>query len=139
MIMASDLANPRLVGEPLEPLRRPVRDCFNEHVAGRARTCRRVECAEGVLAGCRYRSADGPAGPAGGCSQGCSRPHCDTAGHGSFRSRIRACEEGVQFHDLLGVWIAGSGGDNSIINGVGGPVTSTNPGKVEPVDLVSYP
>jgi hypothetical protein len=45
----------------------------------------------------------------------------------------------VQFHDLLGVWIAGSGGDNSIINGVGGPVTSTNPGKVEPVDLVSYP
>jgi hypothetical protein len=46
---------------------------------------------------------------------------------------------GVQFHDLLGVWIAGSGGDNSIINGMGGPVTSTNPGKVEPVDLVSYP
>jgi hypothetical protein len=46
---------------------------------------------------------------------------------------------GVQFHDLLGVWIAGSGGDNSIINGVGGPVTSTNPGKVVPVDLVSYP
>ena len=27
----------------------------------------------------------------------------------------------------------------SIINGVGGPVTSTNPGTVEPVDLVSYP
>jgi hypothetical protein len=46
---------------------------------------------------------------------------------------------GVQFHDLLGVWIAGSGGDNSIINGVGGPVTSTNPGTVTPVDLVSYP
>jgi hypothetical protein len=46
---------------------------------------------------------------------------------------------GVQFHDLLGVWIAGSGGDNSIINGVGGPVTSTNPGKVVPVDLISYP
>jgi hypothetical protein len=46
---------------------------------------------------------------------------------------------GVQFHDLLGVWISGSGGDNSIINGVGGPVTSTNPGKVVPVDLVSYP
>jgi hypothetical protein len=46
---------------------------------------------------------------------------------------------GVQFHNLLGVWIAGSGGDNSIINGVGGPVTSTNPGKVEPVDLTSYP
>jgi hypothetical protein len=46
---------------------------------------------------------------------------------------------GVQFHDILGVWIAGSGGDNSIINGVGGPVTSTNPGTVEPVDVVSYP
>jgi hypothetical protein len=46
---------------------------------------------------------------------------------------------GVQFHDILGVWIAGSGGDNSIINGVGGPVTSTNPGKVEPVDLTTYP
>jgi hypothetical protein len=46
---------------------------------------------------------------------------------------------GVQFHNILGVWIAGSGGDNSIINGVGGPVTSTNPGKVEPVDLTSYP
>jgi hypothetical protein len=46
---------------------------------------------------------------------------------------------GVQFHDIFGVWIAGSGGDNSIINGVGGPVTSTNPGIVEPVDLASYP
>ena len=46
---------------------------------------------------------------------------------------------GVQFHDIFGVWIAGSGGDNSIINGVGGPVTSTNPGTVTPVDVVSYP
>ena len=46
---------------------------------------------------------------------------------------------GVQFHDIFGVWIAGSGGDNSIINGVGGPVTSTNPGTVEPVDVTSYP
>jgi hypothetical protein len=46
---------------------------------------------------------------------------------------------GVQFHDLLTVWIAGSGGFNSIINGVGGPDTSTNPGKVRPVDVVSYP
>ncbi len=46
---------------------------------------------------------------------------------------------GVQFHDIFGVWIAGSGGDNSIINGVGGPVTSTDPGIVEPVDVVSYP
>jgi hypothetical protein len=46
---------------------------------------------------------------------------------------------GVQFRDILGVWIAGSGGDNSIINGVGGPVTSTNPGTVTPVNVVSYP
>ena len=33
----------------------------------------------------------------------------------------------------------GSGGLDSIVNGVGGPVTSTNPGTVQPVDLVSYP
>jgi hypothetical protein len=46
---------------------------------------------------------------------------------------------GVQFHDIFGVWIAGSGGDNSIINGAGGPVTSANPGTVEPVDVTSYP
>jgi hypothetical protein len=46
---------------------------------------------------------------------------------------------GVQFHDVFGVWIAGSGGDNSIINGTGGPVTSANPGVVEPVDVISYP
>jgi hypothetical protein len=46
---------------------------------------------------------------------------------------------GVQFHDIFGVWIAGSGGDDSIINGIGGPVTSTDPGIVEPVDVVSYP
>ncbi|HEX6528015.1 MAG TPA: adenylyl cyclase [Streptosporangiaceae bacterium] len=46
---------------------------------------------------------------------------------------------GVQFHDVFGVWIAGSGGLNSVINGVGGPVTSASPGKVEPVDVVTYP
>jgi len=47
---------------------------------------------------------------------------------------------GVQFHDLLVVYLGGSGGDNSIINGVGGPVTSTNnPGIGTPVNLVSYP
>jgi hypothetical protein len=46
---------------------------------------------------------------------------------------------GVQFHNLFTVWIAGSGGDDSIINGKGGPATSTNPGTVEPVDLTSYP
>jgi hypothetical protein len=47
---------------------------------------------------------------------------------------------GVQFHDLLVVYLGGTGGDKSIINGVGGPVTSTsNPGIGTPVDLVSYP
>jgi hypothetical protein len=46
---------------------------------------------------------------------------------------------GVQFHNVFAVWIAGSGGDNSVIDGVGGPVTSTNPGTVEPVDVTSYP
>jgi hypothetical protein len=46
---------------------------------------------------------------------------------------------GVQFHNIFAVWVAGSGGDNSIINGVGGPVTSAHPGVVEPVDLTTYP
>jgi hypothetical protein len=47
---------------------------------------------------------------------------------------------GVQFHDITVVYIGGSGGDDSIINGVGGPVTSTNnPGVGDPVDLVTYP
>jgi hypothetical protein len=47
---------------------------------------------------------------------------------------------GVQFHSLLAVYLGGSGGDKSIINGVGGPVTSTsNPGVGTPVNLVSYP
>ena len=46
---------------------------------------------------------------------------------------------GVQFHDVFGVWIVGSGGFNSVINGVGGPVNSVNPGTVEPVDVTAYP
>ncbi|MGH3227846.1 MAG: adenylyl cyclase [Streptosporangiaceae bacterium] len=46
----------------------------------------------------------------------------------------------VQFHGLLAVYLGGTGGDQSIINGVGGPVTSTNnPGIGTPVDLISYP
>jgi hypothetical protein len=45
---------------------------------------------------------------------------------------------GVKFTNTFGVWISGSGGLNSIVNGVGGPVTSTNPGTVEPVDVPSY-
>jgi hypothetical protein len=46
---------------------------------------------------------------------------------------------GVQFHNVFGVWIAGSGGLDSVVNGVGGPVTSTSPGTVVPVDVTSYP
>jgi hypothetical protein len=46
---------------------------------------------------------------------------------------------GVQFHDAFTIWIVGSGGFNSVINGVGGPNNSTNPGTVKPVDVVSYP
>ena len=45
---------------------------------------------------------------------------------------------GVNFSDVFGVWIAGSGGIDSVVNGTGGPVTSTNPGTVEPVDVASY-
>jgi hypothetical protein len=46
---------------------------------------------------------------------------------------------GVQFHNVFGVWIAGSGGLDSIVNGVGGPDRSDNPGTVGPVDVASYP
>ena len=47
---------------------------------------------------------------------------------------------GVQFHGLLVVYLGGSGGDKSIINGVGGPVTSANnPGIGTPVLLTGYP
>jgi hypothetical protein len=46
---------------------------------------------------------------------------------------------GVQFHNVFGVWITGSGGLDSIVNGVGGPDRSDNPGTVGPVDVTSYP
>ena len=45
---------------------------------------------------------------------------------------------GITFTDTFGVWIAGSGGLDSIVNGTGGPVTSTSPGTTEPVDVASY-
>jgi hypothetical protein len=45
----------------------------------------------------------------------------------------------VQFQDLVTVWLGGSGGDLSIIDGTGGPCTSTNPGVIgQAVDLNSY-
>jgi hypothetical protein len=50
------------------------------------------------------------------------------------------CAASRSSRSLLGVYLGGSGGDKSIINGVGGPVTSTsNPGIGVPVSLVSYP
>jgi hypothetical protein len=42
----------------------------------------------------------------------------------------------VQFHDLLTVFLTGSGGINSVINGTGAAVNSTFPG---PSDVVAYP
>ena len=45
---------------------------------------------------------------------------------------------GIQFNNTFGVWISGSGGLDSVVNGTGGPVTSTSPGVVEPVDVASY-
>ncbi len=46
---------------------------------------------------------------------------------------------GVQFQNVFGVWIAGSGCGNSVINGVGGPVTLTSPANQNPQDVTSYP
>jgi hypothetical protein len=46
---------------------------------------------------------------------------------------------GVQFQNVFALWIAGSGGDNSVINGVGGPVTSTTDSTNAPIDVASYP
>jgi hypothetical protein len=46
---------------------------------------------------------------------------------------------GVQFRNVFGVWIAGSGGLSSVINGVGGPVTNTSPANQDPQDVLSYP
>ena len=46
---------------------------------------------------------------------------------------------GVQFRNIFTVWIAGSGGFSSVINGAGGQDTSASPGQVVPVDVASYP
>ncbi|HEU5268170.1 MAG TPA: glycosyl hydrolase family 28-related protein, partial [Jatrophihabitans sp.] len=42
---------------------------------------------------------------------------------------------GVQLHDLLTVFLTGSGGIDSVVNGVGGPVSAAN----QVSDVVSYP
>jgi hypothetical protein len=46
---------------------------------------------------------------------------------------------GVQFHDVFGLWIGGTGGLDSIINGTGGPATDTTDANHAPVDVLSYP
>jgi hypothetical protein len=46
---------------------------------------------------------------------------------------------GVQFHNVFDLWIGGSGGLNSVINGVGGPATDTTDANHAPVDVASYP
>ena len=46
---------------------------------------------------------------------------------------------GVQFHDVFGLWIGGSGGLDSIINGTGGTATDTTDANNAPVDVVSCP
>jgi hypothetical protein len=44
---------------------------------------------------------------------------------------------GVELHDLLTVFLSGSGGINSVVDGVGAPVNSSNAGR--PSDVVSFP
>jgi len=46
---------------------------------------------------------------------------------------------GVQFHDVFGLWIGGSGGLDSIANGTGGSATNTTDANNAPADVVSYP
>ena len=46
---------------------------------------------------------------------------------------------GVQFHDVFGLWIGGTGGLDSIINGTGGTATDTTDANNAPVDVLSYP
>jgi hypothetical protein len=45
----------------------------------------------------------------------------------------------VRFHNIFALWIAGPGGDNSIINGTGGAVTNVTDPTNQPVDITSYP
>jgi hypothetical protein len=44
---------------------------------------------------------------------------------------------GVRFHDIFDLYIQGTGGFDSVINGVGGPATAAN--ATDPVDVTSYP
>jgi hypothetical protein len=42
----------------------------------------------------------------------------------------------VRLHDILTRYLAGSGGINSVVNGIGAPVNKANPG---PTYVISYP
>jgi len=46
---------------------------------------------------------------------------------------------GVRFGNVFGLWIQGSGGLDSVINGVGGAVNGTTDPTNAPVDVASYP
>jgi hypothetical protein len=46
---------------------------------------------------------------------------------------------GVQFQNVFALWIAGTGGFASVINGVGGAVNSATDGGNSPIDVASYP
>jgi hypothetical protein len=45
---------------------------------------------------------------------------------------------GVKFNGVFGLWIGGSGGLDSVINGTGGAVNSTTDPDNYPVDVASY-
>ena len=47
--------------------------------------------------------------------------------------------QGVQFSNIFTIWITGSGGFNSVINGTGGADNSVTPASQAPIDVVSYP
>ncbi len=45
---------------------------------------------------------------------------------------------GVTFSDVFGLWIGGSGGLESVVNGVGGAVHGTTDPANDPIDVASY-
>jgi len=45
---------------------------------------------------------------------------------------------GVKLSDVFGLWIGGSGGLDSVINGVSGPVNSATDPDNDPADVASY-
>ena len=45
---------------------------------------------------------------------------------------------GVAFHDVFGLWIGGSAGLDSVVNGTGGAATNATDANHAPVDVASY-